>query len=197
MSVNQEALLKALKNVREPLETAVTNARVRKVLHRLHNEDVDIGEGVEEFVEEVDDGQEVNVGDYVEVAIPEGTTVTAKVVDTTPSEEFVEETEVIGGDEFEEEPVENVRRYRRVRNARVVRNRGGGVDVLVPVDSTANGCGSKKSKKVSNTRRYKVRTVTRNVGYEPESAYAKKIPSDGIDAISKASYIEMARKAKA
>ncbi len=209
MAVSQEALLKALKNVRKPLETAVTNARVRKVLRRLNNEDegfdfgADEGE-VEEIVEE-DGGEEVGVGDVVEVEIPEGTTVTAKVVDTEP-EEIVEETEIVeGGDEGEgegeEETVENVRHYRRVKNARVIRNKDGSLDVLVPVASKncgGAGCGAKKTgKKVTNVRRrYKVRTVTRNSGYEPESAYAKKIPGDGIDAISKATYIEMARKAK-
>ena len=209
MAVSQEALLKALKNVRKPLETAVTNARVRKVLRRLNNEDegfdFDADEGeVEEIVEE-DGGEEVGVGDVVEVEIPEGTTVTAKVVDTEP-EEIVEETEIVeGGDEGEgegeEETVENVRHYRRVKNARIIRNKNGSLDVLVPVASKncgAAGCGAKKTgKKVTNVRRrYKVRTVTRNSGYEPESAYAKKIPGDGIDAISKATYIEMARKAK-
>lgn len=206
MAVSQEALLKALKNVRKPLETAVTNARVRKVLRRLNNEDegfdfgADEGE-VEEIVEE-DGGEEVGVGDVVEVEIPEGTTVTAKVVDTEP-EEIVEETEIVeGGDEGEgeEETVENVRHYRRVKNARIIRNKDGGLDVLVPVPAKNCGggcCGSKSAKKVANVRRrYKVRTVTRNAGYEPEAAYAKKVPGDGIDAISKATYIEMARKAK-
>ena len=199
MAVSHEDLLKALKNVREPLETTITNARLRRVLRRVRNEGE--GEDIEGFaedeLEEVEDGAEVGVGDVVEVEIPRGTTVTAKVVDTEPQEEIVEETEVVEPD-FEEEEgdgdvVENRRQYRRVKNARIIRTKNGSLDVLVPVEGKSccdKGCGGRK--KVTNVRRrYKVRS-TRNAGYDPETAYAKKIPSDGIDSF--ATVVNKARK---
>lgn len=192
MAISQEALLKALKNVRKPLETPVNNARLRRVLRRIRNEGEDLADlgDIEELDDEggEEDGGEVGVGDVVEVEIPQGTTVTAQIVDTEPQEEIVEETEIVDdGDEGDddEEVVENRRQYRRVKNARIIRTKNGALDVLVPVASSrcsGGKCGGGR-KKVKNVRRYKVRS-TRNAGYDPETAYAKKIPSDGIDSFA-------------
>lgn len=183
MELSQEELLKAIGAVKEPLEAAITNARVRRV-RRVRNAEEDVIEEApveEEVVEE----EAAEVGDTVVIEpTAEITGEIVEVVEEAPAdeEEYVEE-------EVVEEPVQNRRLYRRIKNARIVRNDKGGCDVLVPVET------KKKAKPVKNIRRYKTRTVTRNAGadgFTAESAYAKLVPTQGV--ASWATTVNKARK---
>lgn len=174
MTVSKEDLLKALRAVKEPLAAAVTNARVRKV-RRVLNEDEPVDAGYEDVVEDVpaEDGT-AEVGDKV-VIQPTGDEITGEIVEVV--EDAPEEEEVL-----EEEPVENRRRYRRVKNARILRNADGTRDVIVPVDE----------KKVTNVRRYKTRSVALNGSLPVDGAYAKTISTPDIGSL--ATVINKAKK---
>lgn len=183
MSISREALIKALKEA-DVRETSVTNARRtssrfgRTARRRaVRNEDEDEGES--DVLDDVD--EDAGIGDKVVIELdPEETAeVEGTIVDVVDDEG--EEPE------YEEVATENLRRrFRKVKNARIVRNGRGGYSVLAPV--------TKKYRRVKNNRW--ARLATRNAGAgldgrysstgdvpsgydEPEDAYASELK--GVD----------------
>ena len=189
MSISREALIKALKSA-EVKETAVTNSRRGRVGRRIarrrsvRNAGDDEDEE-EEDVEDLpidgdieDDADDVDVED--EGVAEEGDVVLAKIVDVAPEEAGEDDGE------YEEVTTENLRRrFRKVKNARIVRNGRGGYTVLAPV--------SKKYRKVKNSRwarlvrnadtaldgRYKSVGDVESGYDEPEPKYAEEL--QGVD----------------
>lgn len=187
MTVDRDALLRSLRAAKKPLMAAVNNAArmrrpTRRVVRRVRNADGDIEE---EVVEEPTDvtSEDVGVGDTVVIKPKdeiEGEIV--EIVEESPADD-----EVIEEVEEEEAPVQNVRRrYRRVKNARVLKNADGGCDVLVPVEP------ERTMYRTKNVRRYRTRTVTRNAGIPVDGTYAKTISTP--DAASWATVANKARK---
>lgn len=203
MSVTKKELAQALKELQPAITTAITNARRSVRFRRVRNED-EIP--TEEFIEEgeEDAGGE---GDLVleeplelNLEIPEGTDLTEEDLVVVPADEVADagateeeiyeeapaEEEIY---EEEEEPVQNYRRrvvncgkktkkYRKVKNAKIVRNDHGDLDILVPIEE----------RRVTNVRRYKTRAITRNEdGLDVSGTYAKTIQTPGIAKVTKAS----------
>ncbi len=181
MTVSREQLLKTIGAVKEPLSKVVNNVRTQRVVRlvrRVRNEDeTPIDDMMEEEVVEEAPAEEetvAEVGDTV-VIQPTGEEITGEIVEVIPDEEAAAEEEIV-----DEEPVQN-RRYRRIKNARILHNADGTRDVLVPIDE----------KRVTNVRRYKTRTVTRNSGISVDGTYAKTISTP--DAASWATTVNKAR----
>lgn len=192
MTVSRDDLLRCLQEAKKPLMAAVNNAsrarrsaRPVRVVRRIRNADGDIEEQIEEVdeepvEEEVD--ETVGVGDTVVIQPDQEITgEIVEVVEEAPSDEVVEEVEE------EEEPVQNARRrYRRVKNARILRNSAGGCDVLVPIETP-----QKPVYRTKNVRRYRTRTVTRNAGIPVDGTYAKTVSTPDV-----ASWATVANKAR-
>lgn len=197
MSISRDALIKALKSA-ETKSATVTNARRGRTVTRnarrrrvvRNAEDDAADEELADLVDgDLDEGadDDINVGDDVIIELdPEETVeVTGTVVGLADEDADVDEEEP----EYEEVSTENVRRrFRKVKNARLVRNGRGGYTVLAPV--------TKKYRKVTKNSRWG-RVVARNedggiqdkstgdadTGYKPEGDYAEvvKVPKDAVD----------------
>lgn len=190
MGISRDALIKALKNAGTK-ETAVTNARRRTRVANtgrknrvVRNEDDELDELTDGELEEGAD--DIEIGDDVIIELdPEETVEVSGTVVGLADDEGEDED---GGDEYEEVATENLRRrYRKIKNARLVRNGRGGYTVLAPV--------TKKYRKVTKNSRWG-RIVARNedggiqdkstgdvdTGYKPEGDYAEvvKVPKDAV-----------------
>lgn len=192
MGISRDALIKALQSAETKKDAVVTNARRGRVVTRnarrrvVRNEDEDIDE-LDDLAEgDIDEGtdDDITIGDDVIIELdPEETVeVTGTVVGLADDEDDADDEP-----EYEEVSTENVRRrFRKIKNARLVRNGRGGYTVLAPV--------TKKYRKVTkNSRWNRVRneeggiqdksTGDADTGYKPEGDYAEvvKVPKDAID----------------
>lgn len=179
MSISREALIKALKSA-ETQEATVTNARRtsrfgRTARRRAVRNEGDEDEGESDVGDDID--EDAGIGDKVVIELdPDETAeVEGTIVDVIDDEEGEEP-------EYEEVATENLRRrFRKVKNARIVRNGRGGYTVLAPV--------TKKYRRVKNSRWSRLSTLNADgldgrytstgdvpSGYdEPEDAYASEL----------------------
>lgn len=189
MSISRDALIKALQSAETKKETVVTNARRGRVTRNarrrvVRNEEDELDDLTDGEIDEVEDEDDIEIGDDVIIELdPEETVEVSGTVVGLADEEVEDEDEE---PEYEEVSTENVRRrFRKIKNARLVRNGRGGYTVLAPV--------TKKYRKVTKNNRYRVRneeggiqdksTGDADTGYKPEGDYAEvvKVPKDAID----------------
>lgn len=173
MAISNEELIKLL----QESQKSITNARIRR--RRVRNaEGDDMPEDFADMPAEDAEADAVDEGEANDTILLEVKTDQPVEVDSV---EVVEDAGDVGGDEDfedfeegEEEAVEN-RRYRRIKNARLVRLRNGRMALVVPRSAT---------RRVKNTRRrYRTRAVTRNLGFDGgvDGTYAGTLKTEGID----------------
>lgn len=168
MAISNEELIKLL----QESQKSITNARIRR--RRVRNaEGDDLPEEFADMPAEDADADAVDEGAADDTILLEVKTDQPVEVDSV---EVVEDAGDAGEDvedfvEGEEEAVEN-RRYRRIKNARLVRLRNGKMALVVP-----------RARRVKNVRRYRTRAVTRNLGFDGgvDGTYAGTLKTDGID----------------
>lgn len=160
-------VIEQLGATKESLAAVVNNARtrvrnVRRII-RTRNADGEIEETIVEEPAETTDAA---------TDIPEDAVIPVSEIIEVIEESAVAPEEVGGTEEIVEEvpaeEVQNVRRYRRIKNARIIRGANGRCDVVVPAEEAPK-------RKVAN-RRYVRRVVSSNAGYKllyPDAIIAK------------------------
>lgn len=146
-----------LGETKESLATVVNNARTRvrnvRRIVRTRNADGEIEETVVEEPATVDAGTAADIPDDAVIPVSEIIEVIEESA-VAPSE--IDTEEIV--EEVPADDVQNVRRYRRIKNARIIRSANGRCDVVVPAEEAPR-------RKTAN-RRYVRRVVSSNAGYK-------------------------------
>lgn len=165
-------IIAQLGETKESLATVVNNARtrvrnVRRII-RTRNADGEIEETVVEEPATVDAGTAADIPDDAVIPVSEIIEVIEESA-VAPSE--IDTEEIV--EEVPADDVQNVRRYRRIKNARIIRSANGRCDVVVPAEEAPR-------RKTAN-RRYVRRVVSSNAGYKllyPDAIIAQ--PTDDM-----------------
>jgi hypothetical protein len=172
MSVDWDAmdvLLKKIGTSRQEISTAVHNSsQAKQRRRRVLNQDDILLDGVDGEVGDEFIVDEAAVGDTV--LVQPAAPVEGEIMEIVP-----EETEMPPVPESE--PVANARRYKRINNARIIRNADGSESVVVPVESPAvppKAVATTPVAPTQNVRRY----VARNAASQPRAPkYVPAMPA--------------------
>ena len=181
VTIDYDALLKEIGTSRKAIQTMIHNARRggKSGKKAVKNEGED-----EVMVDDFTDDGADDIPDVGETVVIEPTEpIVGSVVEIVEEDDPMLEIE----EEFEEEPVSNATRYRRVKNARIIKNADGSQDVVVPVETKK----VENARKPGNVRRYTRRVVANGQAVANRGTSTKYQP-----VVSSKDYATILNKAK-